>query len=144
MANDDESHSSHLTSRTAIAGFRTFSRLPTLVSDEDGEVDLAVLGIPFDSLVTFRPGARLGPNAIRQASGLCRNYSQQMEVDVFDRLRAFDAGDLAVNPFDYNEAFRQIEDGIRLLHRRGAAVVVLGGDHSILCSSFANEQKHPT
>jgi agmatinase len=145
LAKDDESHSSHLTSRTAIAGFRTFSRLPTLVSDEDSEVDLAVLGIPFDSLVTFRPGARLGPNAIRQASGLCRNYSQQMEVDVFDRLRAFDAGDLAVNPFDYNEAFRQIGDGIRFLHRRGAAVVVLGGDHSILLPILrATSEKYPS
>jgi agmatinase len=144
LAKDDESHSSHVTSQTAFGGIRTFSRLPTLFSDEDGEVDLAVLGIPFDSLVTFRPGARLGPNAIRQASGLCRNYSQQIEVGVFDRLHAFDAGDLAVNPFDYKEAFKQIENGIRHLHRRGAAVVALGGDHSILLPILrATSEKYP-
>jgi len=96
------------------------------------EIDLAVLGIPFDSLVTFRPGARFGPNAIRQSSVLCRNYSQQMEVGVYERLRAIDVGNVNVNPFDYDEAFRQIEDRLSQLQSRGTAVVSLGGDHSIL------------
>lgn len=132
MAKNDQTHSGHLMPQTAIGGIRTFSRLPMLASEEEVEADLAVVGIPFDSLVTFRPGARLGPGAIRQASGLCRNYSQQMEVGVFDRLRAFDAGDLAVNSFDYNEAFRQIENCIGRLQRQNTAVVSLGGDHSIL------------
>ncbi len=115
-----------------MSGIRTFSRLPYASEIGDEEIDLAVLGIPFDSLVTFRPGARLGPNAIRQASGLCRNYSQQMEVAVFERLRAFDVGDVNVNPFDYEETFRQIEDRVSKLQNQGAAVVSLGGDHSVL------------
>ncbi|HEY6250257.1 MAG TPA: agmatinase [Candidatus Angelobacter sp.] len=115
-----------------MPGIRTFSRLPQITEAGDEKIGLAILGIPFDSLVTFRPGARLGPNAIRQASGLCRNYSQQMEVSVFDRLRAVDAGDVSVDPFNYEETFRQIEERVGELQRQGAAVVCLGGDHSIL------------
>lgn len=127
-----------------VSGFRTFSRLPDISQVEEEEIDLAVLGIPFDSLVTFRPGARFGPNAIRQSSGLCRNYSQQMEVGVFERLRAFDAGDLNINPFDFEEAFRQIEDRVSQLQDRGAAVVALGGDHSILLPILrATSNKYP-
>jgi agmatinase len=132
LTEDRKTSSGHEPLQTTIGSIRTFSRLPVLAPSEDGEIDLVVLGIPFDGLVTFRPGARFGPNAIRQASVLCRNYSQQMEVAVFDRLRACDAGDLNVNPFDCQEAFRQIEDGIRRLQARGASVVSLGGDHSIL------------
>jgi len=115
-----------------MPGIRTFSRLPYITEAGDEKIGLAILGIPFDSLVTFRPGARLGPNAIRQASGLCRNYSQQMEVGVFERLRAVDAGDVNVNPFNYEETFRRIEHRVSELQSQGAAVVSLGGDHSIL------------
>jgi len=128
----------------AVSGIRTFSRLPYASEIGDEEIDLAVLGIPFDSLVTFRPGARLGPNAIRQASGLCRNYSQQMEVAVFERLRAFDVGDVNVNPFNYEETFRQIEDRVSKLQSQGAAVVSLGGDHSVLLPILrATSRKYP-
>src|SRR5215472_8951397 len=55
-----------------------------------------------------------------------------MEVNVFEKLRAFDVGDVNVNPFNYEETFRQIEDRISKLQRQGAAVVALGGDHSVL------------
>jgi agmatinase len=115
-----------------FSGITTFGGLAHTTEIDDQEIDLAILGIPFDSLVTFRPGARFGPNAIRQSSALCRNYSQQMEVAVYDRLRAFDVGDVNVNAFDYEETFRQIEERVSQLQRRGAAVVSLGGDHSIL------------
>jgi agmatinase len=116
----------------AFSGITSFNRLPPATEIPAGEIDLAVLGVPFDGLVTFRPGARFGPNAIRQSSMLCRNYSQQMEVGVYEQLRAVDAGDVAVNPFDYQETFRQIERRVGELQDAGAAVVALGGDHSIL------------
>lgn len=116
----------------AVGGGSTFSRLPLLTNINDQEIDLAVLGIPFDGLVTYRPGARFGPRAIRQSSVLCRGYSTQLEVGVYEQLRAFDAGDVNVNLFDYEETFRQIEARVSDLQRRGAAVVSLGGDHSIL------------
>jgi len=128
----------------AVSGITTFSRLPYMADIGDREIDLAVLGIPFDGLVTFRPGARFGPSAIRQASVLCRNYSQQMEVGVYERLRASDVGDVNVNPFNYEETFRQIEDRISELQSRGTAVVSLGGDHSILLPILrATSQQYP-
>ena len=128
----------------AVSGITTFSRLPYMADIGDREIDLAVLGIPFDGLVTFRPGARFGPSAIRQASVLCRNYSQQMEVGVYERLRASDVGDVNVNPFNYEETFRQIEDRISELQSRGTAVVSLGGDHSILLPILrATSKKYP-
>ena len=120
------------THQPAFSGITTFSRLPHSTSINDQEFDLAVLGIPFDGLVTNRPGARFGPNAIRQSSIRCRNYSQQMEVGVYEQLRSVDVGDVQVNPFDYAETFRQIEFRVSELQQRGAAVLALGGDHSIL------------
>ncbi len=52
------------------AGPATFARLPRL--DEVGRADVAVVGVPFDSGVSYRPGARFGGNAIREASRLLR------------------------------------------------------------------------
>ncbi|HEX7190326.1 MAG TPA: agmatinase, partial [Thermoanaerobaculia bacterium] len=115
----------------AFAGASTFARLPAM-NPGDTAIDLAILGVPFDGLVTFRPGARFGPGAIRQSSVLCRNYSRSMEVAVYERLHSVDAGDAPVNPFDYEETFRSIEAAVGALQERGAAVISLGGDHSIL------------
>jgi len=114
----------------AYAGTETFGRL----SRDDGTsaIDLAVAGIPFDGLVTYRPGARFGPAAIRQSSVLCRSYSRSMEIAVYERLRSVDAGDVPVNAFDYEATFRGVETAIGSLQDRGAAVISLGGDHSIL------------
>jgi agmatinase len=132
------------THQPPFSGITTFSRLPHATSVGDQEFDLAVLGIPFDGLVTNRPGARFGPNAIRQSSIRCRNYSQQMEVGVYERLRCVDVGDVQVNPFDYAETFRQIEFRVNELQKRGAAVVSLGGDHSILLPILrATNKKYP-
>ena len=132
MTKLQETNSPGLLYQPAVNGITTFGRLPQITEIKDAKVDLAVLGIPFDGLVTYRPGARFGPNAIRQSSVLCRNYSQQMEVGVYERLRACDAGDVNINPFDYEETFRQIESHISELQNQGTAVVSLGGDHSIL------------
>jgi agmatinase len=130
--------------QSSFSGITTFSRLPHNTTINDQEFDLAVLGIPFDGMVTNRPGARFGPNAIRQSSIRCRNYSQQMEVAVYDRLRSVDVGDVTVNPLDYVETFREIENRVTELQQRGAAVVSLGGDHSILLPILrATNKKYP-
>ncbi|MDX6383797.1 MAG: agmatinase [Blastocatellia bacterium] len=118
--------------QSSFSGITTFSRLPHHPIINDQEFDLAILGIPYDGMVTNRPGARFGPNAIRQSSIRCRNYSQQMEVGVYQTLRATDVGDVTVNPFDYAATFAAIEDRVSELQQKGAAIVALGGDHSIL------------
>lgn len=131
-------------SQQSFSGINTFSRLPYSAEVQSGEFDLAVLGIPYDGMVTNRPGARFGPNAIRQSSIRCRNYSQQMEVGVYDRLHAVDAGDVTVNPFDYAETFASIQQRVGELQQSGAAVVSLGGDHSILLPILrATHKQHP-
>src|SRR5919201_2318911 len=90
-----------------FAGPATFARLPRR---EDVDVcDVAVLGIPFDSGVTYRPGARFGPHAVRNAPRLLRNYHPGLDVRPFSAQQVADAGDVGCNPFDIAEAIAQIE-----------------------------------
>ena len=112
-----------------FAGPSTFARLPTL--DDVGRCDVAVLGVPFDSGVTFRPGARFGPIAVRQASRLLRNYHPSLDVQPFATQQVADAGDIGCNPFDIQEAIGQIETGADALFQRAAHFVAIGGDHTI-------------
>jgi agmatinase len=70
---------------------------------------VAVLGVPFDSGVSYRPGARFGPSHIRQSSRLLRPYNPAQDVSPFAIQHVADAGGLGVNPFDIAEAIRSIE-----------------------------------
>jgi agmatinase len=79
-----------------FAGPATFARLPTL--EAMGRCDVAILGIPFDSGVTYRPGARFGPSAIRQGSRLLRSYHPALDVEPFFLQQVVDAGDVACTP----------------------------------------------
>jgi agmatinase len=112
-----------------FAGPSTFARLPRL--DEVARCDVAVVGVPFDTGVTFRPGARFGPIAVRQASRLLRAYHPGLDVHPFAAQQVADAGDIACTPFDIQEAIRQIEAGADALFARTAHVLALGGDHTI-------------
>jgi agmatinase len=112
------------------AGLGTFARLPQR-HEVDGH-DIAVIGVPFDSGVTYRPGARFGPAAIRQASRLLKPYNPALEVAPFATAQVVDAGDIAANPFDIEAAVDQIRDGILgLMGEPGQRFVLLGGDHTI-------------
>ncbi|MBU8817395.1 agmatinase [Mycolicibacterium goodii] len=112
------------------AGIATFARLPQLFEVLD--YDIAVVGVPFDSGVTYRPGARFGPAAIREASRLLKPYHPALDVSPFAQAQVVDGGDFGVNPFDIDEAVGQIRDGVAgLLHRPNQRVVLLGGDHTI-------------
>jgi len=111
------------------AGIRTFARLPLL--DDVGRADVAVLGAPFDGGTSFRPGARFGPAAIREASLLLRPYNEPLDVSPFAELQVADAGDAAPSPLDIAEAHGAIETRAAELHSGGARVLGLGGDHSV-------------
>lgn len=112
-----------------FAGHSTFARLPRL--EDVASYDVAVVGVPFDSGVTYRPGARFGPSYIRQGSRLLRPYNPALDVEPFAGVQVVDAGDIAANPFDIGEATRQIQEGVGELIAGGKPVVVLGGDHTI-------------
>jgi guanidinobutyrase / D-arginase len=111
------------------AGPATFARLPR--TDEVAHTDVAVVGIPFDSGVSYRPGARFGPAHIRAASKLLRPYHPRLDVEPFAVQQVADAGDIACNPFDIAEAVRQIDDAAREVVGTGARLLTIGGDHTI-------------
>jgi agmatinase len=111
------------------AGEATFARLPRI--GEVARADVAVLGVPFDSGVSYRPGARFGPSHIRESSRLLRPYNPALAVAPFASQQVADAGDLAVNPFSSDEAIRAVERGARGLLERAGCLLTLGGDHTI-------------
>ncbi len=111
------------------AGPATFARLPRL--DELSHADVTIVGVPFDSAVSYRPGARFGPAHIRASSKLLRPYNPAQDAHPFGRRQIADAGDLAVNPFDLLDAIATIETEATRLRADGASLLTLGGDHSI-------------
>jgi agmatinase len=110
-------------------GVRTFARCP-YVTDPDG-VDVAVVGAPFDTATSFRPGARFGPEAIRAASLLLRPHNPGLTVDVFPRLSVVDWGDLDLTPGNAARTTEQIAEDLVPLLGAGIVPILLGGDHSV-------------
>lgn len=112
------------------AGLTTFARLPRLEDVDD--YDVAVVGVPWDSGVTYRPGARFGPSAIRQASRLLRPYNPALDAQPFRDAQVVDAGDVAANPFDIARAIDETREGLgALITPAGRPVLCLGGDHTM-------------
>lgn len=92
---------------------------------------MAIAGVPFDSGVTYRPGARFGPAAVRQASRLLRPYHPGLDLEPFAVQQVADAGDIACTPFDIQRAIGEIQAGAAELLRSARHVVAIGGDHTI-------------
>lgn len=112
------------------AGPSTFARLPEL--RDVGHCDVAVLGIPFDSGTSYRPGARFGPTAIRQASRHLRTqYHPAYDTEPFSTVQVADAGDVACNPFNIEEAVETVQHHATALLGEVGAIVSLGGDHTM-------------
>ena len=107
----------------------TFARLPALA--EVGSAEVVVMGIPFDAGVSYRPGARFGPSAIRAGSKILRPYNPALDLEPFGMVQVADAGDLGVNPFNIEEALAAMEAAASLHARSGARILTLGGDHTI-------------
>ena len=112
-----------------FAGFATFARLPRI--DQVERADVAVVGVPFDSGVSYRPGARFGPAAVREASRLLRPYHPELDVSPFAERQVVDAGDIAVNPFNIGEAIETLQQEAEALQADGTRLVTVGGDHTI-------------
>jgi len=112
-----------------FAGPPTFALLPR--RDEVERCDVAVVGVPFDSGTSYRPGARFGPSAVRQGSRLLRPWHPGLRVAPFGAQQVADAGDIACNPFDIKEAVDQIEAAAAGLLAGAAHLLAIGGDHTI-------------
>jgi len=113
-----------------FSGVRTYARLPHVV-DIDQDVDVAVIGVPFDTGGTYRVGARFGPEHIRSASALMRPYHYASHVAVFEQLSVVDYGDLPVVPGYIEESQRRITKALLEVLSAGVIPIDLGGDHSI-------------
>ncbi|RJS45748.1 agmatinase [Nocardioides cavernaquae] len=112
-----------------FAGIATFARLPRL--EDVGRADIAVMGVPFDSGVSYRPGARFAPAQIREASRLLRPYHPGLDVSPFAAVQVADAGDIACNPYNIPEALDAVQEGASTLLDAGSKIVTIGGDHTI-------------
>ena len=123
-----------------FAGPPTFARLPRL--DEVARCDLAIVGVPFDSGTTYRPGARFGPAAIRQGSKLLRPYNPAQNSTPFFSLQMADAGDVTCNPFHIEEAIGQIDTAVDALLSTVRGVLALGGDHTIALPMLRAVRRH--
>ena len=110
-------------------GIATFAHLPQL--SEVSDVDVAIVGVPFDTGVSYRPGARFGPNHVRESSRLLRPYNPAANVSPFATQQVVDAGDIAANPFDIEEAISSIHKSYDQLSERAKKIVTIGGDHTI-------------
>ena len=112
------------------AGPSTFARIPELRDVE--HCDVAIVGVPFDAGTSYRPGARFGPQAIRQASRHLRTqFHPAYGTEPFMEQQVADAGDIACNPFNIAEAVEQIQTAATDLLGNVGAIMSMGGDHTI-------------
>jgi agmatinase len=95
-------------------------------------VDAAVVGIPFDTATSYRPGARFGPEAVRSGSTLLRPYHPPVQVDVFGSISIVDYGDLETTPGNAERTAAQIASGLGPVLAAGTVPLVIGGDHSVV------------
>jgi len=113
-----------------FSGVPTFMRLPHIT--DASELDLALIGIPFDGGTTYRPGPRFGPRNIRAQSAMIRPWNPVLQVDPFAKWRIGDYGDLSINPLSIDDTYRRITEQLGKVLEAGAKTVCVGGDHSIL------------
>lgn len=113
-----------------FGGPATFMRLPA--SSDPGDLDVAVVGVPFDIGTSNRPGARFGPRGIRAESVLLRPYNMATRAAPFDSLRIDDVGDVATNPYNLADSVERIAAYYHDLLTNDVIPVSMGGDHTIV------------
>jgi agmatinase len=111
-----------------FTGPATFARLPNVRTTD--EVDVAFVGVPFDTGVTYRVGGRFGPNAVRQASVMLRPYNANLDVKPFDVLSCVDFGDVAIVPGFTERSYAAIESAVAPIVAAGVVPILIGGDHA--------------
>ncbi len=113
-----------------FAGISTFMRLPHVTDPQ--QLDVALIGIPYDGGTTYRAGPRFGPRHVRAQSAIIRPYHPVFRLSPFERLRVADYGDLSVNPLSIDDTFEQITAGLAPVLAADTIPMCVGGDHSIL------------
>lgn len=112
-----------------FSGIRTFMRLP--MGDNEKTADVSVVGVPFDTATSFRPGTRFGPAALREASLILKPYCPVVDINIFEQLSIADYGDTPTIPGYTAESLDKIAESLYPFYQKNTVPVVLGGDHSI-------------
>ena len=117
-----------------FAGIPTFMRLPhvPLGDPRIGEVEVGLIGAPFDTGTTNRPGARHGPRQVRDASTMIRAEHGMTGMRPFEAMRCADLGDVGPNPADIADTLARMETFYDEVLSHGIRPLTCGGDH--LCS----------
>src|SRR5882762_2441743 len=113
-----------------FSGVATFLRLPYIPRAE--ELDIAIIGIPYDGGATYRSGARFGPRHVRDQSSIIRPWNPALHLNPFEKWRIADFGDLSINPLSIEVTFKRITRQLDEVLKSGARTACVGGDHSIL------------
>lgn len=111
-----------------FSGIKTFFRLPIATIDES--FDVALFGTPYDGGVSYRPGARFAPSAIRETSSLGRGFHMTRALALFDQIKVADVGDCSVVPIDQKQTYQKIENFAASLLKTNKKFISIGGDHS--------------
>jgi agmatinase len=111
-----------------FTGPSTFARLPYVRTLAD--VDVAIVGVPFDTGVTYRVGGRFGPNAVRTASVMLRPYNANLDVSPFEVLSCVDYGDVGIVPGYIERSYDAIGAAISPIVEAGVVPILVGGDHA--------------
>lgn len=120
-----------------MCGIPTFAKSPLCTDLEQlaPDIDVAVLGVPFDMGTVYRPGARLAPRAIREASMLPARphgaYSAERDTVYFEGAKIVDCGDADMIQSDVEFCMNNVERDVRAIASKGIMPLVLGGDHTI-------------
>ena len=112
-----------------FSAIKTFFRLPHVAVEEDYQVGL--VGVPYDGAVSYRPGARFAPTAVRESSALGRGFNWPRAVNIFDKLKIADIGDCPTVPIDQAQTYEKIENFFTKLVKNKKKFIAVGGDHSI-------------
>jgi agmatinase len=123
-----------------FSGIPTFMRLPYIPRAD--ELDLALIGVPFDGGTTYRPGPRFGPRNVRVQSAMIRPWNPVLKVNPFEKWRIADYGDLSINPLSIEDTYQRITEQLGEVLRAGARPVCVGGDHSILLPILRAIHRH--
>ena len=111
-------------------GVASFFRTPLAPNTDD--VDIGIIGVPFDGGVTNRSGARHGPRAVREQSTLLRRINAVTRITPFATARVRDLGDCWIEqPYEIEGALREIETFYRTVTTAGIVPLSVGGDHAI-------------
>lgn len=126
-----------------FSGIRTFMRLPQATDGQ--KADVSVIGVPFDTATSFRPGTRFGPAALREASLILKPYCPVVDVDILEHLTIADYGDCPTIPGYTAESLDKIQEHLFPFYKENTVPVVLGGDHSITLAELRalHEAKGP-